>query len=153
MTAAALAAILSARPSGRGRWTARCPGHDDRHPSLSIKQGERGVLVRCWSHGCTLEQITGALGIHVSDLFNDVKLTPTQRAEVVRQKAIREAERIHQRKQDRAACDLIFRLERIVNAIGAKLARSPDDRELGRLFHLASDKLHEAAATNEKRIA
>lgn len=49
---------------------ARCPAHDDRHPSLSVKSGDRGILVRCWS-GCTIEEICTALGLRVQDLFFD----------------------------------------------------------------------------------
>jgi hypothetical protein len=81
-------------------------------------------------------------------------MTPLQRAEAAWEHAMREAERIDHRKRDRAVRDRIFRLERIVDAIGTQLARSPNDRELGRLFHLASDKLHQAdTAENETRLA
>lgn len=56
------------RPS-RGAWIARCPAHDDRSPSLSVKEGRDGrILVRCWA-GCDLEHICSALGIRVPDLF------------------------------------------------------------------------------------
>ena len=39
-----------------GRWTGyralcRCPAHADKTPSLSIRQGDRGILVRCFA-GC-----------------------------------------------------------------------------------------------------
>ncbi len=36
MTADAFAGLLQARRVGRDRWQARCPAHDDRHPSLAI---------------------------------------------------------------------------------------------------------------------
>ena len=37
-------------PSG---WMARCPGHEDRHPSLSIREGDDGrILIHCHA-GCT----------------------------------------------------------------------------------------------------
>ncbi len=49
-------------------WQARCPAHDDRHPSLSIKEGDEGLLVKCWS-GCDLEAICAAVHIRVADLF------------------------------------------------------------------------------------
>ncbi|NNN00044.1 MAG: hypothetical protein HKL91_09625 [Candidatus Eremiobacteraeota bacterium] len=53
----------------RDAWIARCPAHDDRSPSLSIKEGRDGrILVRCWA-GCSLPEICSALGIRVSDLF------------------------------------------------------------------------------------
>ncbi|MBY0307047.1 MAG: toprim domain-containing protein [Sphingomonas sp.] len=39
-----------------GHWTGyralcRCPAHDDKTPSLSIRQGDRGILVKCFA-GC-----------------------------------------------------------------------------------------------------
>jgi len=48
-----------------GRWygsygTARCPVHDDRDPSLSIRDGERSVLVKCHA-GCDPRDIVAAL--------------------------------------------------------------------------------------------
>jgi len=42
-------------------WTARCPAHDDRTPSLSINTGENGkVLVHCHA-GCPQERVIQAL--------------------------------------------------------------------------------------------
>ena len=55
--------------SSRG-YIARCPAHADKSPSLAIKEGERGLLVKCWA-GCTLDEITTTLGIRVGDLFFD----------------------------------------------------------------------------------
>ncbi len=68
-----LSLLDSVRPCGSGKWQARCPAHDDRHPSLSIREGDRGVLVKCWV-GCTVQEITAALGITVRDLFYDAEL-------------------------------------------------------------------------------
>lgn len=51
-------------------WIARCPAHDDRHPSLSISHGDKCILVKCWT-GCTLAEITAALRLVVSDFFYD----------------------------------------------------------------------------------
>lgn len=73
MTAPAhLALLLSrldgARASGSGKWTARCPAHDDKSPSLSIAEGMAGrVLLKCHA-GCSLESILSARGLALSDL-------------------------------------------------------------------------------------
>ena len=69
------------RQSGN-RYVARCPAHDDHSPSLSIGEGEHGLLVKCWA-GCSLKAITMALGIEVRDLF--YKAPPTLRAQKRRQ--------------------------------------------------------------------
>lgn len=50
-------------------WTCQCPAHEDTHPSLSISVGGDGrVLLKCHT-GCTHEQIAGAVGLTVADLF------------------------------------------------------------------------------------
>ncbi len=54
--------------SGNG-WSAKCPGHDDQHASLSISTGEDGrILLKCHA-GCETAKITGSLGLTVKDLF------------------------------------------------------------------------------------
>lgn len=50
-------------------WTACCPAHDDKSPSLKVSEAEDGrVLVKCWA-GCTAAQIVGAVGLELRDLF------------------------------------------------------------------------------------
>ena len=60
----------------RSGWMARCPGHEDRDPSLSVREGDRGILIRCWA-ACTLESICAALGIRVADLFPESQRRPS----------------------------------------------------------------------------
>ena len=60
------------------RWSAICPAHDDRSPSLSISDGNKGILIRCWA-GCTVEEICRSLGIEPKDLFYDASLPRSQR--------------------------------------------------------------------------
>jgi putative DNA primase/helicase len=62
MIAETLATALGGRRSGGG-WIARCPGHDDREPSLSIHDANDGkLLVRCHA-GCTQEKLITALRV------------------------------------------------------------------------------------------
>lgn len=71
MTIDALLSLLDCvRPRGTGKWVARCIAHPDNTPSLSVSEGERGLLLNCWA-GCTLDEITAALGIEIKDLFFD----------------------------------------------------------------------------------
>jgi len=57
------------KSAGPGEWTALCPAHDDKHPSLSVAEAEDGkVLLHCWT-GCGVDAIVGALGLSLSDLF------------------------------------------------------------------------------------
>ena len=51
-------------------WTAKCPAHRDRKPSLSISVGEDGrVLLNCHA-GCDAEHICSVLGLKMRDLFS-----------------------------------------------------------------------------------
>lgn len=50
-------------------WVAKCPAHDDRTPSLSIRQGDDGrALLHCFA-GCPFSAITAALEMENRELF------------------------------------------------------------------------------------
>ena len=67
--ASEIARILDARPAGLNRWTAHCPAHDDRKPSLSIREaGDGRTLIHCHA-GCATEQILKVMGLQMADLF------------------------------------------------------------------------------------
>lgn len=52
-----------------GVWQACCPAHDDKSPSLSIKETTDGtVLIKCWA-GCSAGEIVASVGLELSDLF------------------------------------------------------------------------------------
>lgn len=71
MTAHDILFRLQGVKGGHGRWTARCPAHDDRQNSLSVSEGDDGrVLLHCHT-GCDLDKITAALGLTAKDLFQD----------------------------------------------------------------------------------
>jgi putative DNA primase/helicase len=60
MTAETIAKALGGHRAG-ATWMARCPGHDDRAPSLSISSGKDGkVLVRCHA-GCDQRDLIATL--------------------------------------------------------------------------------------------
>lgn len=62
-----------------GQWAGRCPAHDDRHESLSWRDGRQGVVMTCHA-GCSLEQITRALGLEVASLFSGNGHAPPAKA-------------------------------------------------------------------------
>lgn len=47
-----------------------CPAHDDRNPSLSVTDGDKGTVLYCHA-GCKAEAIAAAWGLKLSDLFRD----------------------------------------------------------------------------------
>lgn len=52
-----------------GSWTACCPGHDDKGPSLAVRQNEDGrILLHCFA-GCNTSDVLGAMGMDMTDLF------------------------------------------------------------------------------------
>lgn len=58
----------SPRKVGQG-WTARCPSHDDRRPSLSVAPGSDGrVLMHCHA-GCPIDQVLFAIGLTPRDIM------------------------------------------------------------------------------------
>jgi hypothetical protein len=70
-----LARLEKVRRAGQG-WSASCPAHPDRHPSLSVRVGDDGrVLLKCFA-GCRIEAIVVALGLELQDLFADARATP-----------------------------------------------------------------------------
>jgi len=63
-----LSRLQKVKKSG-GKYTARCPSHDDKENSLGITEGNDGrILLKCYA-GCATDQICGALGMTVKDLF------------------------------------------------------------------------------------
>jgi hypothetical protein len=62
-----LTRLHGVRRAGRG-WTARCPSHDDREPSLSISVGDvQPVVLRCHG-GCAPDDVLRAVGLTWADL-------------------------------------------------------------------------------------
>lgn len=61
--------LNKARLTAPGKWLARCPAHDDGKPSLSIlERGDGSVLLYCFA-GCSVDEIVGAVGLEMRDLF------------------------------------------------------------------------------------
>jgi len=57
------------RETGPGKYIARCPAHDDRSPSLAIKDCEDGrILIHCFA-GCETEEVLSTIGLTFSDLM------------------------------------------------------------------------------------
>ena len=70
MSAEVLISRLSkVKANGRGKWMALCPVHDDRSPSLSVKEEADGrVLVQCFA-GCDTQHVINAVGLDWDDLM------------------------------------------------------------------------------------
>ena len=73
---------------GHDGFTARCPAHEDRDPSLSADLGDDGrVLLRCHA-GCTTEAVVAAAGVTFADLFPEARDPGIQVARAHRPKVV-----------------------------------------------------------------
>jgi hypothetical protein len=64
-----LARLERVRQRAPSQWSASCPAHSDKSPSLSIRETPDGrVLMHCFG-GCTADEICGAIGLELTALF------------------------------------------------------------------------------------
>ena len=133
------------------RWSACCPAHADTTPSLSISEGQRGILLKCWS-GCSITEICAALAIKQSDLFFDALASdPTRRRAAAQEREQRRHARERQAEQDGDVIDSLREAEYFVQSRrGLDISTWTDatlDDELGALADayllLEREKLHE----------
>jgi hypothetical protein len=71
--AAFLDRLDGVRPEG-DQYVARCPAHQDRRPSLFVGEREGRLLVYDRAQHCRPEEIMGALGLGLRDLFTEARL-------------------------------------------------------------------------------
>lgn len=57
------------RHIGGSKWLARCPAHEDRTPSLSIRETEEGTVLLNDFGGCSPGEVLSALGLEFMDLY------------------------------------------------------------------------------------
>lgn len=70
MTPELLSRLQKVRQTGRDSWVACCPAHEDKHPSMTIRDVDGKVLLHCFA-GCAPDAILGAIGLQFTDLFAD----------------------------------------------------------------------------------
>ncbi len=100
------------RETGRDRYIAKCPAHDDGDPSLSIRQlPDSRILLKCFA-GCGAVDILNALGLNWQSLMPDDGLY----------------EPIAERRERAARSDLMVEYLEVVRQQGGRL--SEDDKAL-----------------------
>jgi len=65
-----LSRLEGVKPTGKSKWKALCPAHDDHDQSLSITEAESKLLIYCFAT-CTPKQILNSLNLTFRDLFPD----------------------------------------------------------------------------------
>jgi hypothetical protein len=70
MTTDSLLALLDGvKPTGQGKWLAKCPSHEDRTASLSVRELNDGrTLIHCFA-GCGVHEVVDSIGLRIDDLF------------------------------------------------------------------------------------
>lgn len=64
-----LGRLEGVRRTGPSTWRARCPAHEGKSLTLSVRAGDDDrTLLHCFA-GCELSEILAAAGLQVSDLF------------------------------------------------------------------------------------
>ena len=63
-----LARLDGVKGTGKDRWIAKCPSHEDRTPSLAVREVEDRLLLHCFA-GCSVGEIVLAAGLALNDLF------------------------------------------------------------------------------------
>ena len=74
-----LAKLKGVKKTPQG-WAAQCPAHEDKRQSLSVKEGEKGIVCKCHA-GCAVKDIAAGAGLKLADLFYDGKTTPKPKAQ------------------------------------------------------------------------
>ena len=99
-----LSRLDKVRQSG-GEWTALCPAHDDKNPSLGIKESDNGVLLVKCHVGCATRDIMAAVGLGLPDLYPEHLRKgrkgagysdPEAAARIAKAKAARQVKRTHE---------------------------------------------------------
>jgi hypothetical protein len=57
------------KPTGPGRWVSLCPAHEDKRPSLAIRELDDGRVLLHDFAGCTTGEVLAAVGLTMEDLF------------------------------------------------------------------------------------
>lgn len=114
------------------RFRARCPAHDDRHPSLDVREGHEGRALLICRTGCNTQAIVGALGLELGDLFGEPRERTRTQAPIRAQDAAR--------LRRTAAEDV---LERLCRRFGPHAYRATSDRRawIGRCPACEQDRL------------
>lgn len=66
-------------PSAAGEYLCRCPAHDDRTASLCVREGDKGIVLKCQA-GCSTQKVLDAMELQMKDLFNDDKKPQPKRS-------------------------------------------------------------------------
>lgn len=63
--------LSKAKNTGSDSWIACCPSHDDKSPSMTVREAEEGkILIHCFA-GCEINDILASVGLTIQDVMPD----------------------------------------------------------------------------------
>lgn len=66
-----LSRLTKVKKTGKDSFIACCPAHQDKSPSMTIREVEEGkLLIHCFAE-CSVENIIGAIGLDFADIMPD----------------------------------------------------------------------------------
>lgn len=69
MIDAILSRLHRVKKTGRGSWLACCPAHNDRSPSMTLRECDDGrILAHCFG-GCSIAEIVASVGLGWDEWF------------------------------------------------------------------------------------
>jgi hypothetical protein len=129
--------LAETRPTSRG-WRARCPAHQGKSFSLSIREAEDGrILVHCFA-GCPTEIVCHALHLPVRELFGPSLQDAAEIQRARKQRGLYRWERERVQRDQAEAADAERKARRlIVSAKNVSIAKWSNDFILPTLNRLA----------------
>ena len=120
-----IARALNGHKAGAG-WMACCPAHDDRTPSLSLRENRGIILVHCHT-GCSQEAVIAALKeLELWPRSEQKRLTPQERKDWERQMLAERQDFIHATYFARSARAMA---ELMLEEVSAKIREGADTAE------------------------
>ncbi len=124
------------------RYSAICQAHADRTPSLSVSEGEKGILIKCWA-GCTVAEICKAIGIEQRDLFFDsLDTDPQRRREAAQERDRQRHLREQQAHQEGTLIDALKAADDFVSSRRALEISGWSDEKLNNELDALADAYH-----------
>lgn len=122
-----LSRLDKVRSRSGDRYTARCPSHDDKTPSLSLCQLSDGrVLIHCFA-GCSPLDILNSVGMEMADLFPDRGLGQFRGFEMLK-RDIEYSKNLKIEKKNELE-NIVLAIASNMRAKGEKLSREDLERE------------------------
>jgi len=131
--------------TGDGKYQARCPAHDDKSPSLSLRELQDGrILMHCFG-GCSAGDVMDSIGLALSDLFEEPLEDRIRPLYMARQ----EKRKLGKINDELKACQLRLDMAKDMRARGEKMSKA--DLETERQAFLRKRQLTGGSNGNTER--